>query len=169
MTYDSTPTWKLPKVFQSSIMYDANTLSLARFSAVYQQKTKVERPPDESVGGTTCACSSNQQATGKDWQLADITITESCAEQLTRLLHWQNQLCNHMGWAINPCSRPPPMPSMPRSFPRSQLSVFHMRPGSKQISLVAFDFEQAPEQSVNLILGLQKQGTHPTAVFSSSA
>lgn len=47
-------------------MHDANMLSLARFSAVCQQNTKVERPPDESVGGTTCACSSNQQATEKN-------------------------------------------------------------------------------------------------------
>ena len=55
----------LPKVFQNNVMHDANMVSLARF-AVCQQNTKVERPPDESVGGTTCACSSNQQATEKN-------------------------------------------------------------------------------------------------------
>lgn len=63
------------------------------------------------------------------------------------------------GWAANPGPRaqwveprPPPMPNMPRSFPHSHLSVSQMRPGSKQISPVAFDVEQAPKQPVNLNL-----------------
>lgn len=51
----------------------------------------------------------------------------------------------------------PPVPNLPRSFPHSQLSLFHAKSSSEQISPLVFGAEQALKCLVNLYLGLWKK------------
>lgn len=149
-TYGARPFMQTHPHFLQQVFPKCNT---KHFSITACGKEKVRKPPDVflmQIQGTTHACSEQEaerQSQAGCCPANIITILPAqngpCSPHTS-----QNKLYSRKGWGkpqplgtgqISP--RRPPVSNLTRTFPHSQLSLFHTKSRRKQMSPQAFDSE----------------------------